>query len=173
MRPLPSGNGCPMGVYSSWRERPKRTSGTKSQKNRRWRGSSRGNLELRRMTRPFNAPASVLKPKGLLTGSELQLEDKLQVAGATIAEVRIKRVRRAGQTEARTESRRRVGEVRMVPYVEKFSAQAQPPVTRDLLRFDKGHVKIIQPRSAESVSSQIAVSPGHRLRENCWVQIWP
>ena len=72
-----------------------------------------------------------------LTGSELQLGDELHVARATIAEIRIKRIRRAGQLEARTESRGRVGKVRMVPYVEKFSSQAQPPIARDLLRFDK------------------------------------
>src|SRR5437016_14324565 len=61
----------------------------------------------------------------------------------------------------------------MVPDVEKFSAQAQPPVTRDLLRFDKRDIKVIQPRSAESISSQIAVGPRQRLRESCRIQIWP
>src|SRR5215831_7798824 len=61
----------------------------------------------------------------------------------------------------------------MVPYVEKFSAEAQPPVAGDLLRFNKRHVKVIQHRSAESVSSQIAVGPRQRLRESCRIQIGP
>ena len=75
---------------------------------------------------------------GLLrTGSELQLGDELHVAGAAVAEIRIKRIRRAGQLEARTEGRGRVGKVRMVPYVEKLSSQAQQQIARDLLRFDK------------------------------------
>ena len=72
----------------------------------------------------------------LLTGSELQLGDQLHVARAAIAEIRVKRIRRAGQLEARTEGRGRVGKVRMVPYVEKFSSEAQPAIARDLLRFD-------------------------------------
>src|SRR5271157_1665653 len=50
-----------------------------------------------------------------LTGSKLQLGDELDVARAAVAEVRIKRIRRAGQLEARTEGRGRVGKVRMVP----------------------------------------------------------
>ena len=108
-----------------------------------------------------------------VSGSELQLDDKLHVPGTPVAEIGIKRIRRAGQPEARTESRRRVGEVGVVPNIEKFSAQAQPALTRDLLRFDKGHVKVIPPRSAESVSSQTAVSPRQRLREGCRIQIWP
>ncbi len=68
---------------------------------------------------------------------ELHFRDELHVARAAVPEIGIKRIRRAGQTEARTESRRRVGKVRVVPYVEKFGAQTQPPVTSDLLRFDK------------------------------------
>src|SRR5215467_13373884 len=104
--------------------------------------------------------------RGVSFSSELQLSDELHVAGATIAEIRIKRIRRAGQTEARTESRRGVGKVRMVPYVEKLGAQAQPAVPRDLLRFDKRDIKLIQPRAAESISPQVAVSPQLRLRES-------
>ncbi len=80
---------------------------------------------------------SGILPEVFVTDSELQLDDELHVAGAAIAEIWIKRIRRAGQTEARTKSRRRVGKVRMIPYVEKFSSQAQPPITRDLLRFDQ------------------------------------
>ena len=40
-----------------------------------------------------------------VSGSELQLGDELHVARAPVAEIWIKRIRRAGQTEARTESR--------------------------------------------------------------------
>src|SRR5207237_8542971 len=105
--------------------------------------------------------------------SELQLGDELHIPGAAVAEIRIKRIRRAGQTEAGTESRRRVGKVRMVPDVEKFSAQAQPPVTRDLLRFDKRDITVIQSRSAESISPKIAVGPRQSLRERCRMPIWP
>src|SRR5438477_8577195 len=59
----------------------------------------------------------------------------------------------------------------MVPYVEKFNSQTQPPVTRDLLRLYKRDIKVIQPRSTEHVSSQIAVSARQRLRESCRIQI--
>src|ERR1043165_2484457 len=61
----------------------------------------------------------------------------------------------------------------MVPDIEKFSSQAQPPVARDLLRFDKRHIETIQPRSSENVPSQIAVSPRQRLRESCRIEIRP
>ena len=50
-------------------------------------------------------PFAGIFSKLVLTGSELQLGDQLHVPGAAIAEVWIKRIRRAGQTEARTESR--------------------------------------------------------------------
>jgi len=72
-----------------------------------------------------------------LKALKLQFGDELDVARTAIAEIRIKRIRGAGQLEAGTEGRGRAGKVRMVPYVEKFSPQAQPPIARDLLRFDK------------------------------------
>ena len=103
--------------------------------------------------------------------SELQLADELHVPRAAIAEIWIGRIRRAGQPEPRTEGRRGIGKIWMIPHVEELGAQAQHPVAADGLRFDQRHIEIIQPRPAERISSQIAVSPRLGLRECRWIQV--